>query len=42
VQADRHENSRARKFNEALESMKRLYPGVHGRLIDLCKPVNKR
>eukprot|EP00048_Salpingoeca_helianthica_P017482 m.237445 g.237445 ORF g.237445 m.237445 type:complete len:1238 (+) comp21141_c0_seq1:100-3813(+) len=42
AKADRHENTRARKFNEALESMKRLYPGVHGRLIDLCKPVNKR
>jgi len=25
-----------------LEDLKRLYPGFHGRLIDLCRPTNRR
>jgi len=34
---EKKENERDTKFNEALESMKRLFSGVKGRLPDLCK-----
>ena len=30
AKADRHENQRVRKLNEAIDAMKRLIPGVHG------------
>jgi structural maintenance of chromosome 1 len=42
AKADRHESSRARKLNDAVESLKRLVPGVHGKLIELCKPVQHK
>jgi len=32
------ESTRMKKFSEALASMKRLYPGVKGRLSELCSP----
>jgi len=42
AKADKHESTRVRKFNEAVETMKRHFPGVHGKLIDLCAPVHNR
>eukprot|EP00898_Chlorokybus_atmophyticus_P006531 jgi/Chlat1/687/Chrsp104S01283 len=42
LKADQRENDRENRAVEAIDSMKRLYPGVHGRLIDLCKPQHRR
>lgn len=42
AKADLNESSRERAFNNALESMQRLFPGVRGRLSDLCKPTQPR
>lgn len=42
AKADMNESSRGRAFNAALESMQRLFPGVMGRLSDLCKPTQPR
>jgi structural maintenance of chromosome 1 len=39
---DRRETERTARFKEALETMKRIYPGVHGRIVDLCKPLQRR
>ena len=41
TQADKSESARMIKFNECVESMKRLFPGVHGRLDTLCKPRHR-
>jgi len=37
----RQSQAEARKA-ETLETMKRLYPGVRGRLVDLCKPIQRK
>ncbi|OWZ56956.1 cohesin complex subunit psm1 [Cryptococcus neoformans 125.91] len=37
--ADRRENEREAKLKETLASLKRIFPGVHGRVVDLCRPV---
>jgi structural maintenance of chromosome 1 len=29
-------------MNEAIRTMKSLYPGVHGKLADLCRPIQKK
>lgn len=42
AKADMNESGRERAFNAAFENMRRLFPGVHGRLSDLCKPTQKR
>lgn len=42
AKVDKHESARHQKKHEVLESMKRLFPGVYGRLIDLCEPVHKK
>ncbi|KAL3853418.1 hypothetical protein ACJMK2_016957 [Sinanodonta woodiana] len=42
AKVDKHENSRAVRKAELLENLKRLYPGVFGRLIDLCEPSHKK
>ncbi|MEQ2190890.1 Structural maintenance of chromosomes protein 1A [Xenoophorus captivus] len=39
---DRQENSRQQRKAEIMESIKRLYPGSYGRLIDLCQPTQKK
>jgi hypothetical protein len=39
---DASESDRVVKFNECLNALKRMYPGVHGRLVDLCTPVMKK
>jgi structural maintenance of chromosome 1 len=35
------ESERERKFKECLETLKRLFPGVHGRVIDIVQPSRK-
>ncbi len=42
AKADKKQSERDTKFTEALESLKRLFPGVHGKMIDLCKPSSKK
>lgn len=42
LKADRHESERDTKISQAVETLKRLFPGVHGRMIDLCKPTQKK
>lgn len=42
AKVDKHESSRAIKKKELLENLRRLFPGVHGRLIDLCEPSHKK
>ncbi|WVQ89045.1 hypothetical protein IAS59_002792 [Cryptococcus gattii] len=37
--ADRRENERETRLKETLASLKRIFPGVHGRVVDLCRPV---
>ncbi len=42
AKADKHTSARQLKRQEIVESMMKLFPGVHGRLIDLCEPAHKR
>ncbi|KAJ3029322.1 UNVERIFIED_CONTAM: Structural maintenance of chromosomes protein 1 [Siphonaria sp. JEL0065] len=42
ARADRSESDRDSKNRENLEALKRIFPGVHGRLIDLCKPTQRK
>lgn len=37
--ADRRENERETRLKETLASLKRIFPGVHGRIVHLCRPV---
>lgn len=39
---DTTESSRQQKKAELVETLKRLYPGVLGRLVELCEPSHKR
>ncbi|WVR05191.1 hypothetical protein IAU60_002203 [Kwoniella sp. DSM 27419] len=36
---DKRETEREAKLKETLASLKRVFPGVHGRVVDLCRPV---
>lgn len=42
LKADRHENERDAKLSQAVETLKRLFNGVHGRITDLCRPTQKK
>lgn len=42
AKADMTQSSREENFNRALERMQNLFPGVHGRLSDLCQPTQAR
>ncbi|XP_059660351.1 structural maintenance of chromosomes protein 1 isoform X2 [Cornus florida] len=42
LKADRHENDRDARLSQAVETLKRLFPGVHGRMTDLCRPTQKK
>lgn len=42
VQADQHESNREIKLRECIVQLKRLYPGVRGRVSDLCKPSHPK
>ncbi|KAH7287580.1 hypothetical protein KP509_32G063300 [Ceratopteris richardii] len=42
VKATKRESERDARLSEAAESIKRLFPGVHGRMTDLCRPIQKK
>lgn len=42
MKADRHENERDARLSQAVDTLKRLFPGVHGRMSDLCGPTQKK
>ncbi|KAJ3226707.1 Structural maintenance of chromosomes protein 1 [Clydaea vesicula] len=42
ARSDRNESERQKNFQQCLDSLKRLFPGVHGRLFDLCQPIQKK
>ncbi|KAM7496101.1 hypothetical protein LguiA_020515 [Lonicera macranthoides] len=42
LKADRHENERDARLTQAVETLMRLFPGVHGRMTDLCRPTQKK
>uniref|UniRef100_A0A0E0JCY2 Structural maintenance of chromosomes protein n=1 Tax=Oryza nivara TaxID=4536 RepID=A0A0E0JCY2_ORYNI len=42
LKADKHESERDARFSETVRSLKRLFPGVHGRMTELCRPSQKK
>lgn len=42
AKVDRHEDERRRKKAEVVDHLKKLYPGVYDRMLNLCKPIHKR
>ncbi|KAI3741954.1 hypothetical protein L1987_59633 [Smallanthus sonchifolius] len=42
LKADKHENDRDAKLSQAVEALRRLFPGVHGRMTELCRPTQKK
>lgn len=42
AKADKSENTRSQRKAEFVDNLKKLFPGVYGRLVDLCEPVHKR
>ncbi|KAF2568912.1 hypothetical protein F2Q68_00026371 [Brassica cretica] len=42
LMAERYENERDSRLTQAVESLKRLFQGVHGRMTDLCRPNRKK
>ena len=42
VKDDRQQSKQEEKMAECLETLIRLFPGVKGRLLDLCKPVQRK
>ncbi|KAG1840154.1 hypothetical protein F4604DRAFT_1992222 [Suillus subluteus] len=39
---DRHEFEREARLKETLASLQHIFPGVRGRVVDLCKPVQRK
>ena len=42
LKADKHESERDARLSEAVEGLKRLFSGVHGRMTELCRPSQKK
>ncbi|KAM1764998.1 hypothetical protein ACFX11_004182 [Malus domestica] len=42
LKADRYENERDSRLSQAVETLKRLFHGVHGRMTELCRPTQKK
>ena len=42
AKVDRRESERSQKFKETLEALKSLFPGVRGKILDLCKPTQRK
>ncbi|CAN1270479.1 Structural maintenance of chromosomes protein 1 [Linum perenne] len=42
LKADRYENERDARLSQTVETLKRLFQGVHGRMTDLCRPTQKK
>lgn len=39
---DRRRSKQEERVSEAIENMQRIFSGVHGKLGDLCRPVQKK
>ncbi|KAG7094864.1 hypothetical protein E1B28_005672 [Marasmius oreades] len=39
---ERGESERERRLKETLENLQRIFPGVRGRVVDLCKPSQRK
>ncbi|KAL0960255.1 hypothetical protein HGRIS_011886 [Hohenbuehelia grisea] len=39
---DRNESEREAKLKETLSNLQRIFPGVRGRVVDLCKPTQRK
>lgn len=39
---DRNESEREARLKETLASLQRIFPGVRGRVVDLCKPTQRK
>ncbi|KAF9963714.1 Structural maintenance of chromosomes protein 1 [Modicella reniformis] len=39
---DQRESEKEQRLKETLASLKRIFPGVHGRVTDLCKPTQRK
>ncbi|VDB88229.1 unnamed protein product [Peniophora sp. CBMAI 1063] len=39
---DRSESEREAKLRDTLQSLQKIFPGVRGRLVDLCKPTQRK
>jgi chromosome segregation ATPase len=39
---DRHESEREVKLKETLKNLQSIFPGVRGRLVDLCQPTARK
>ncbi|KAG0524006.1 hypothetical protein BDA96_07G172600 [Sorghum bicolor] len=42
LKADKRENERDARLKETVVTLKRLFPGVHGRMLELCRPSQKK
>ncbi|KAJ3184408.1 Structural maintenance of chromosomes protein 1 [Gaertneriomyces sp. JEL0708] len=42
ARVDRHESERETKQKEMLDELKKAFSGVHGRVVDLCKPTQRK
>ena len=38
----RRQSKQEQKMNDAVETMRSIFPGVHAKLIDLCRPIQKK
>lgn len=39
---DRNESEREIRLKETLANLQRIFPGVRGRIVDLCKPIARK
>jgi structural maintenance of chromosome 1 len=39
---DQKESEREARLKETLQSLQRIFPGVRGRVVDLCKPTQRK
>jgi structural maintenance of chromosome 1 len=39
---DRRRSQQEERMSEAIDTMKSVFKGVHGKLVDLCKPIQKK
>ena len=42
LEDDKRQNKHDERMAECLVNLKRLFPGVQGRLVDLCKPTQRK
>jgi chromosome segregation ATPase len=42
AKVDQHESEHARRLKETLNQLQKIFPGVKGRVVDLCRPVQRK